>query len=209
MTPGKIFIAIRLVFLLSFCVPAALQAHGPKDHEDRPPAAESSAVPLAGREDSALREPPTDGEGIAAPVEVQRQGASKLLTNLHPATIHFPIALLLFAALAEACDVAFPSARLRAAAEIAAAAGGIAATVAALFGWIHTGLWFGGGDVMQWHRWIGTGLGVAGPVIAWLALRGPDDRKALRAALAAATLAVLAQSWLGAELGHGAGHLWQ
>ena len=96
---------------------------------------------------------------------------------------------------------------MRNAAEITAVAGGITASLAALFGWIHTGIWLGGDGAMQWHRWLGTGLGIAGPLIAWVALSEGKRRGTFRLLLALSAIIILAQGWLGAELGHGVGHL--
>ncbi|MBX7458984.1 hypothetical protein K3152_12060 [Qipengyuania sp. 1NDH17] len=185
--------------------PATALAHGPESHEEEKPAA--AELVAEAKEDAspdvAPAEPSEPGPAAHSPEY------ANLLNNLHPATVHFPIALLLFAALAELLFAARGTQRMRHAAEIAAIAGGITASLAALFGWIHTGIWLGGDGAMQWHRWLGTGLGIAGPLIAWVALSAGERRGALRVLLALSALILLAQGWLGAELGHGAGHLWQ
>ena len=185
--------------------PATGWAHGPESHvEQKPEPAEVEAAPTQDSSPSASPEKPTE-PGLAA----HSPEYANLLTNLHPATVHFPIALLLFAALAELLFAARGSERMRSAAEITAVAGGITASLAALFGWIHTGIWLGGDGAMQWHRWLGTSLGIAGPLIAWVALSAGERRGAFRLLLALSAIILLAQGWLGAELGHGAGHLWQ
>ena len=185
--------------------PAPALAHGPESHqEDKPEVAEVEAAPTQEASPSASPKEPTALGPAVHPPEY-----ANLLNNLHPATVHFPIALLLFAALAELLFAARGSERMRSAAEITAVAGGITASLAALFGWIHTGIWLGGDGAMQWHRWLGTGLGLAGPLIAWVALSAGDRRGAFRVLLTLSAIAVLAQGWLGAELGHGAGHLWK
>ena len=139
--------------------------------------------------------------------ETDAHETGSVIRNVHPAFVHFPIALLLMAALAELAAMRRPGGRLRPAAEVMAAIGGVSATVAALFGWIHTGLWFGGESTMVWHRWIGTALALIGPLIALIALRAPEKRTAFRMLLFTAALLLIVQGWLGAELSRGAGHL--
>ena len=58
---------------------------------------------------------------------------------------------------------------------------------------------------MQWHRWTGTGLAVAAPVVAILSMR--TNRWPFRILLLATTLALLAQGYWGGELAHGPNHL--
>lgn len=197
--------------VLGLAAPATVLAHGPQGHEEEAVQAspEEEAAQSAAQQQKPAAPAPT---GTGAAVETEQLEPSRIphfLTNLHPATVHFPIALLLFAAFAELLSIARPGGRSRAAADIAAASGGIAASVAALFGWIHTGLWLGGGDIMQWHRWLGTGLGALGPVIALLALRKDESRLMLRLLLGLSAAAIIAQGWLGGELAHGFGHLWE
>ena len=197
-----ITVLLAALFSVSAMVPAS--AHGPKGD-----GAESSqtAAPSAG-ETHAQPAP----QVLNSPSEVEQEPQHRLLTlleNLHPATVHFPIGLLLFAGLAELVSWRRRSEAWRNASEITAAVGGIAAAIAALFGWVHTGMWVGGGADMQLHRWIGSGLGVLGLAIVWLALRRGEPRGSFRFLLALACLAIPAQAYLGAELGHGAGHLFK
>ena len=77
--------------------------------------------------------------------------------------------------------------------------------LAALFEWIHTGLWYGGDAAMQWHRWTGTALALIAPLAAWLVSR--DNRTPLRILLFGIAGAVLVQGYLGGELAHGPNHL--
>lgn len=196
---------MRLLLAALACLALALTppllAHDGKEHKEE-----------AAQEH--VEAPPT-GEAIARGHEEEAANPQRahtigsLMTNLHPATVHFPIALLLLAAFAELASIRRPGGLSRPAASVMAVVGGLGATLAAIFGWIHTGLWFGGEGAMMWHRWIGTGLGLAGPLIAWLALRPGNGRAMLRVLLVSAGLAILAQGYLGAELSHGAGHLWK
>ena len=188
-----------LALALGLAAPAL--AHGDETHGQEE--AEQSEAREADSEDATSPSP------VASPAESEDhdRNVGSVLANLHPVTVHFPIAMLLFAALAELFSIGRNQTRMRPAASIMAAIGGIGASVAAIFGWVHTGLWFGGEGAMLWHRLIGTGLGLGGPVIAWLALRRSSARTALRILLALAAVAVVAQGWLGGELAHGAGHL--
>ena len=180
-----------------------VQAHGDEKHDET--SAPVSAATVAASADM----PPEQPEPATHDEVSDTVGVSNVLKNLHPATVHFPIALLLVAALTQAAALARGSASLDNAARVMAVAGGVGATLAAVFGWIHTGIWTGGDATMQLHRWIGSALGLAGPAIAWLALRPQAGRKTYLTLLFAAALAVIVQGYLGAELSHGAGHLWQ
>src|SRR3546814_14826531 len=58
--------------------------------------------------------------------------------------------------------------------------GAAGAVVAALFGWVHTGPWFGGDTVMQLHRWNGMLIAALGMVAAWNGFRNPQSRGGIR-----------------------------
>ena len=134
-------------------------------------------------------------------------GVIAALKKLHPATIHFPIALFLMAAATELFVMRRKDAGLESAVRVLVHGGAIGAVVAVLFGWIHTGLWFGGDAVMQVHRWNGMLIAVLGLAMAYLASRASASRTALRAAIFAMAALVLVQGFLGGELAHGANHL--
>src|SRR3546814_11864134 len=78
--------------------------------------------------------------------------------------------------------------------------GAAGAVVAALFGWIHTGPWFGGDTVMQLHRWNGMLIAALGMVAAWIAFRNPQSRGALRLTLFPITALLIAPGYMGGEL---------
>src|SRR3546814_7757904 len=80
--------------------------------------------------------------------------------------------------------------------------GAAGAVVAALFGWIHTGPWFGGDTVMQLHRWNGMLIAALGMVAAWIAFRNPQSRGALRLTLFPIAALLIAQGYMGGELAH-------
>lgn len=134
-------------------------------------------------------------------------GVVAILKKLHPATIHFPVALFLMAALTELFVMRRKGAGLEGAVRVLVYGGAAGAVVAALFGWIHTGLWFGGDTVMQVHRWNGMLIAVLGLAMAYLASRPLQSRALLRTALFSTAALVLAQGFLGGELAHGPNHL--
>lgn len=201
-------LALMLAFGLALGLSGAAMGHGEEKHggtADPAPAAAPapSAAPVPDDAAPGATEETSDHDQAS-----RSAGAATVLKNLHPATVHFPIALLLVGALAEALAMARGSQVLAGAARVMAVTGGLGAFVAAVFGWIHTGIWLGGEGTMQVHRWTGTAVGAAGLVIAWLGWRG-GSRTALRLLLFAAAIAVAVQGYLGAELSQGAGHLFQ
>lgn len=179
-------------------LPQLVQAHGPEKH-DRGQSAQIATMP----ETSTSSSPSESEEGAHDANQVLLNGS--VLTRLHPATVHFPIALLLMAALTELFAMARPSPTLQGAVHVMLWGGAIGAIIAAIFGWVHTGVWFGGGATMQWHRWTGTGLAMLALLAAISAGRG--HTVVLRTLLFLCAAIVLAQGYLGAELAHGPHHL--
>ena len=196
--------AAALVLALAILVqPAA--AHGGEKHgaAKAPVRTEIPAASAQGGEEpgppssEAREEPRADSEHASS--------SGSVLTRLHPATVHFPIALLIVAALVEMLAMARSSTMLAHAANVMTVAGAAGAVVAALFGWIHTGIWFGGDSTMHWHRWTGTGLAHAAPLAALLAFRA--DRRAFRVVIVLIAATLVAQGYWGAELAQGPDHL--
>ncbi|WP_431470179.1 DUF2231 domain-containing protein [Sphingosinithalassobacter sp. LHW66-3] len=134
-------------------------------------------------------------------------GALTFLQKLHPATVHFPIALFLVAALTELFVMAQRGTSLEPAVRVLIYGGAAGGVIAALFGWIHTGLWFGGDAVMQIHRWNGMLIAALGVVLVWLARSPRESRTPLRVGLYSVSALILAQGFLGGELAHGPDHL--
>jgi len=215
-TRGKAAVfTIVTILLLAATLPQAATAHEGHVHGE---AAEQAAEPSnaqAGAEMEVASELAQSAQILPheASAESAAEGASggffTLLTNLHPASVHFPIALLLVGAFAQFFADWRGSDKLGDAAAFMTIVGGATAFVAAVFGWIHTGLWFGGDNTMQWHRWVGSGLGILGPVVAWLAMKRGDFPAAYRGLLYMLAAALLFQGYWGAEISFGAGHLWK
>ena len=126
----------------------------------------------------------------------------------HPALVHFPIAFFpaaLFTALAGRRRPAYARP-----VQFLVVAGGALAPVAALLGWLDGGFVLATDDgLLRVHRWLGTGIGLGGLALAlWAARRPADDLgRPMILALAAMTLAIVVQGWLGGALVHGLDHL--
>ena len=179
-------------------------AHGDELHGDEPVAAHDMAGEMTAEMPTELT---AEMMQEMASQEPPAFSLSKVLRNLHPATVHFAIALFVVAATTQVIAMRSPSRDLDAAIRIMVIAGGAGAVIAAVFGWIHTGLWFAGDITMQGHRWLGSILAVVGggmAIAAWQKLGNPAVMKSLVIIMA---LAVLVQSFLGGELGHGVGHM--
>ena len=202
----RLFHAIAAALVLALAIlaqPAA--AHGGEKH-GAAKAPVQTETPAASAQDGEEPAPPSSEAPEKPRADSEHASSSgSVLTRLHPATVHFPIALLIVAALVEMLAMARSSTRLAQAASVMTVAGAAGAVIAALFGWIHTGIWFGGDATMHWHRWTGTGLALAAPLAALLAFRA--DRGAFRIVLVLIAAALVAQGYWGAELEQGSDHL--
>ena len=138
-------------------------------------------------------------------------GQMALIGRLHPLLIHFPIALVIAAAGAEAVAIATHDARWRVGALVNIRAGAVFAVLAAVTGWrLASAAAMDPTPELEWHRWLGTiTAGVA--VAAAVAVSGAErPRWALwtyRIALAGAGALVAIAGHLGAVLVWGAGFL--
>ncbi|MGB7406630.1 MAG: DUF2231 domain-containing protein [Pacificimonas sp.] len=213
--------AFVVLAFLTLALPGPLLAHGPGGHGGETAETDAAETPAA-LETDASETPEAEGE---SPVSAQatengqqvseagrhssistKKADASLLKSLHPATVHFPIALLLAAALAEFWFAARSGGGGRTTVRFLVWTGAAGAIVAALFGWIHTGLWFGGEDVMQWHRWTGTGIAGVSILLGFLSGTG-GKRTIFRLLLSITAVAIVLQGFWGGELAHGANHL--
>jgi len=100
--------------------------------------------------------------------DASEQGVLTILGRLHPAAVHFPIALLISAALVRCLMMmgSFPWAG--AAVRMCVLLGGASAVVAVGLGWLNAG-WPGDnesfGDVIFNHRWLGISSAVLGVIL--------------------------------------------
>ena len=135
-----------------------------------------------------------------------------LTGRLHPLILHFPIALILFAAVAELVAMLTDYRPWHIVAVANARAGAVCALAAAITGWLLASASVVD-DVrsLEWHRWIGTAAAVAaiGAALASTALdrKSPTVRWLYRIALFWAAALVAITGHLGARLVWGADFL--
>ena len=206
---------IFMLICAAFLSASPALAHGDEVHGETPsaqvPAQPDKMAGMEGMHSSQIAPgEPVPGEGNAGSKsgehESDNAGFFAFLTKLHPATVHFPVALFLMAALAELFmlrgkDTVEPAISVLI---YGGAAGGI---LAATFGWIHTGLWFGGDTVMQIPRMNGMLIAILGLALVLIVRRTSATRTSLRAGLLLMTLLILVQGFLGGELAQGQNHL--
>jgi len=207
---------MRLLFFLTLFFAAVLAAgpaygHGENAHQGASTEASldktgntSVALPATEENDEASGSYGGASEGHNDPEAI---GFVPFLRKLHPATVHFPIALFLTAAFVELAAAMGMVDRTGLAVRLLITAGAIGAIAAALFGWIHTGLWFGGEATMQLHRWMGSLIAVFGVGLAILAHRKEGGSMLLRTGLFSLAVLVVIQGYFGGELAHGPNHL--
>lgn len=203
---------LRLFASLALILSATVAlAHGDEKHggEETRPAASQAAHAQPGHDMEAIGSAAISNETVEGhdDEQVQSEGIIGVLKSLHPATVHFPIALFMMAALTELFVMSHRTPEREAAVRIMIYGGAAGAVVAALFGWIRTGLWFGGDTVMQLHRWNGMLIAALGLVAAWIAIQNPQSRLAFRLTLFPIAALLIAQGYMGGELAHGLNHL--
>ena len=132
--------------------------------------------------------------------------------RLHPLLIHFPIALVIAAALAEAAAMVTADERWRTVAVRNVRAGAIFALLAAIAGWrLALAPEMEVSHLLEWHRWLGT-VAAAAALAAALAAGGVRVGSALggriyRVALFAAGTLVAVTGHFGGLLVWGANFL--
>ena len=132
------------------------------------------------------------------------------LGRLHPAAVHFPIALFLVAALAELMLFFNPAAGIGASVRFLTWAGAAGGVVAAALGWFAGGFRLSDrSEILGLHRWTGTGIALTGIAVAFLsgAAVGTRKRAVFRIFLAAIAVAILFQGYWGAEMSLGPDHM--
>jgi uncharacterized membrane protein len=111
-----------------------------------------------------------------------------LLGRIHPLVIHFPIALVLVAALAELIATGTGRLYWRTVAVANVRVGAVFGVIAAIAGWLLPGvLGLDSTALLEWHRWIGT-LAASLIVVAALGSAGADHRSPMEFRLYRLTL---------------------
>lgn len=140
-----------------------------------------------------------------------KTGAGRLLVWLgkfHPAAVHFPIALLLGAALAELLSIRFANGLFRDAARFCLWLGTLGAVGAATLGWLYGGFRLVDEDtVLALHRWNGTGIAILATLSLWLGetqtRRKPSRKGAHRTMLFVTAVLVSLNGYWGGLMVHG------
>lgn len=127
------------------------------------------------------------------------------LGNFHPLMVHFPIGMLVGAAIAEALLLATRRERFDQAGRFCLWVGAIAAVPTALLGWLFAGFAVFDDDwLLTTHRWLGTLTAVWAAVVLMLRERARRGRH--RPALFLGALLALGTGFFGGALVHGLDH---
>jgi uncharacterized membrane protein len=129
---------------------------------------------------------------------------------MHPAVVHFPIALLAIAALLEALQILRNTQGLSSATLLLACLAAPAAAIASILGFLLKGYEDTEGPLVDLHVGLGLGATVAASISATLLAMGrtrPRARWGGRIALGVGALLVLSTGFLGGEMVFGQNHL--
>lgn len=207
LTFARSLAVILLAALLAFTMPPAF-AH--QDHDKQQAQREAVSAQPSPTTPGAMHEmmeEHADAMKAAAPKSFT-QRIMRWVGRTHPFAVHFPIALfpVAFVALVLARRRGEAVELIRSLIIVA----GVASVIAAALGWLTGGFALSQDDTVHfWHRWTGTGLAVAGASIAISAYRRRASvfSRTMVMALAAITVVLLVQGWLGAALVHGMDHI--
>lgn len=203
--------------------PAAAHEHAPQAQQQHAETAAATTPATDEAPDAAPGEEPvmTMPWPTSAPMTMEHDErpttfSGRLLRWLggwHPAAVHFPIALFLTVAFLEAMALLRRKPIYTASNKLLLAIATLGAFVAAPLGWVNAGM--PGADdeaALTLHRWLGTALPFL-LLIVWRLKPKAEEAAAGRSstvyaiALVVVASAILAQSYLGAEVTHGAGHM--
>jgi uncharacterized membrane protein len=136
----------------------------------------------------------------------------RFLARLHPAVVHFPIALLAVAALFELWQLARKRPGLAPGSGACVALGALAAVFASLFGWFLEEFDDTTGDLVSTHKWIGiacTVVALAAGGLSWKARTSGAALKAFRALILGAAGLASAAGYVGGQLVFGEDYHWE
>lgn len=206
---------IALIFALLFSAPVF--AH--EAHEKQAAARAQAAVPAAAAPQSEMMAMPGVGQDMDHSAmmaeEVARPMPQRLyrwLGAMHPAAVHFPIALFLVAAILEIAALTLRRPVLIQGTRVIVALAAFSALAAVALGWLAMGLPGKEDATHTYHRWLGTSIAALG-LLSWWAkehwVRKPGRGRELMyvGLLALTAAAVIINGLLGGMLTHGMKHL--
>ena len=169
-------------------------------------------VPVVGQDGSDAAGPGMSGDSHEQMMAEHDERADFSLTDflgrLHPALVHFPIALFLAAGLAELILFARPTSGLEPTVRFLVYTGAAGGILAVMLGWLAGGIRMSDrSETLGMHRWTGTGIALAGVALAIMVYRGQSSRILIRLILAGLAAALLFQSYWGAEMSLGPNHM--
>lgn len=207
---GRVAALLCVALLAASSTPGAF-AHEREEHEVRnkeaPPSPQLTHEAPGhdhGTEEAADTAPahPYPPEGVPRPLA--------WLGKFHPPATHFPVALLVSAALAELLLLRAPGQLPYHAVRFCVWVGGVGAVLTALLGWFFAGLRLVDDEwVMTAHRWFGTGTALWAVLMLCLcerAYRDEPSRRIFRLALFGGAALVGATGFLGGSLVYGLDH---
>lgn len=182
--------------------------------EDMPPP-DSEVAPLSDVEKALIADWIRDGAPVPATLETEPAIASleadtrgwmqrpltRWLSHFHPMVVHFPVALLVSALIAELLARLSKSSGMRAAASFCLTIGALSALPTVGLGWLLAANTSHHGEVLFWHRWLGVSTAMLSLVALWAGRGRPRLRLALLVAIVAL---VSATGHLGANMSYGA-----
>jgi uncharacterized membrane protein len=132
----------------------------------------------------------------------------QFMGRLHPLAVHFPVGLLLFAAVIELFTIRNYHSPYRAGINLMIYVGAFAAVLAAVLGLVLANVEDYGGDTLTLHQWTGIATAVLGLITLFLLLRvkkgyRSSQIKAYRGLLFFTALGVSVAGHFGASLTHG------
>ncbi|MBC7923255.1 MAG: DUF1549 domain-containing protein [Ferruginibacter sp.] len=147
-----------------------------------------------------------------APTETEGFWLWKLLGRLHPSVVHFPVSLLLFAALLELFTLKNFNSKLRPGINVLIAIGALSAVVAAILGYLLSSQEAYGGDILAIHQWTGIATACLGAITSFFLYRVAQRNqlnlvKAYRSVLFFTATGVSVAGHFGGSLTHGSDYL--